>query len=221
MILSRAAYIIGAIGIVGLSFEATLFALNRYLGDPTFEPLYTSSISRSEISAETELGDLPKPKDFDWYVVRGLNVKATTDKPAVSGQTTLRLIALPNHNIHSLVAQYHGLYKNGVYRIVAWVRPQAGANVELVALDEPDSTPTNNGVAIFDLINNTIVSSTGVRARGIELGKDNWQQVWVDQATTDGRFLVAVRPARGATDDFNGDGRLGLTLGGIQVSPHG
>jgi hypothetical protein len=30
-----------------------------------------------------------------------------------------------------------------------------------------------------------------------------------------------VRPTRGATDDFNGDGRLGLTLGGIQVSPQG
>jgi hypothetical protein len=221
MMLSRAAYFIGAIGIVILSFEATLYALNRWLGDPTSAPLITSAIVRSGDSTESVLNDLPKPNDFDWFVVRGLNVKATSDKPPVHGQTVLRLVAIPDHNIHSLVAHYHGLYQNRLYRVVAWVKPTAGANVELLAIDKPDNTPANNGVTIFDLMGNTVVSSIGVSARGIEPGEDGWRKVWVDQETADGQFLVAVRPARGATDDFNGDGRLGLTLGAIQVSPRG
>jgi hypothetical protein len=216
---SRTADAVLAIGITALSFGTTLFMLNHWFEDPTSESLFTSSITRSDNSTETALNELPKPTGFDWYAARGLNIVETGELPAVPGQTVLRLIAIPNHTVHSLVAQYNDLYANRVYRVTAWVKPKAATNVELFVHDEPNGTPRNMGLAIFDLTSKTIVTSTGLKAQGIEPGADKWQKVWVDQATTGGQFLVSVRPARGATDDFDGDGRLDLILGGIEVAP--
>jgi len=225
--LSKPASAILAIAIVALSFSATLFALNSWSGNPGSEPLFTSSI-RSALPTSlvpedspkpSVLADLPKPKAFDWYVVRGLNVKPADETSVVAGQPILRLITTPNDTGHSLVAQYHGLAKNQVYRITAWVKPEAGGNIEVAALDQPNGTPVNQCSVIFDLSSKTVLSVNGTKAHGIEQGPDNWRKVWFDLATSDGQFLVAIRPAKGNADNYQGDGRLGVTLGGIQMDP--
>jgi len=243
--LSRLAYAIVGCAVVAASFSGTLLALNWWSGNLSYDPLFTASIpslptarpqepapSALRASAptptpavpsgnahETTVADLPKSAGFDWYAVRGLNVSASTETSLVAGQAVLQLITTANATGHSLVAQYHGLNKNQVYRIVAWVRPEAGSNVEVEALDHPSGAPINRGLVIFDLTNKAALSTDGVRARGIEQGPGNWQKVWLDITTADGQFLVAVRPARGGSDSFQGDGRLGLILGGIQVTP--
>jgi hypothetical protein len=222
--LSKLVYAIVGLAIVALSFSGTLFVLNQWSGDRDSEPLYTASI-RSALpgpaTPQTTVADLPKPTGFDWYTVRGLNVSASNETSVIAGQPVLRLITTPDETGHSLVAQYHGLNKNQVYRITAWVRPEAGGNVEVAALDHPSGAPINRGLVIFDLPGKTALSTDGVKARGIEQGPGNWEKVWFDLATADGQFLVAVRPARGGLDSFAGDGRLGVTLGGIQVAPQG
>jgi hypothetical protein len=227
--LSRATYAIVAIVVVALSFSGTLFVLNRWSAASDSQPLFTSSIRSalpssavSPIDAQaTVLEALPKATGFDWYVVRGLNVRTASEGSVVAGQPILRLITTPNETGHSLVAQYRGLKKNQVYRITAWVKPEAGGNVEIAGLDHPEGTPVNNGIIVADLQSNTLLTASGVRARGVERGPDNWQKVWIDLATADGQFLVAVRPTRGGEDTFSGDGRLGVILGGIQVAPQG
>jgi hypothetical protein len=220
---SKAAYVIVGVLVVALSFGATLFALNLWSGNPTTPGTSESSApsSASATTRDTTLAELPKlgASGFIWYSVRGLNVQPVNDTPVVRDQQILQLIATPNDNAHSLVARYRGLNKNQVYRVTSWVKSQAGGNVEIAALDQPDGNPVNNGDVIFDPSSKTFLSAAGVKARGFEQGPDNWQKVWLDIATSDGQFLVAIRAARGDVLSFKGDGTLGLILGGIQVAP--
>jgi hypothetical protein len=221
--LSKLAYAVVGLAIVALSFSATLFALNQWTGGAAAdEPLYTASIPTPDAIRDTTVADLPKLSAFDWYTVRGLNVKAANENAVLAGQPILRLLSTPNDTGHSLVAQYHGLNKNQVYRITAWVRPEAGGNVEVSALDHPSGAPVNRCIVVVDLSSRAVVSADGTKTQGVESGPGNWQKVWFDLPTSDGQFLVAVRPAKGNADSYRGDGRLGVTLGGIQMDPrHG
>jgi hypothetical protein len=195
-----------------------LFALNQWAGTAGDEPLFTGSIlTASDSVPDTAIADLPKTPAFDWHTVRGLNVRAANETAVVAGQAILRLVATPNDTGHSLVVQYHGLNKNQVYRITAWVRPEAGGNVEIAALDQPAGTPVNRCLVIADLSNKKILSVDGAKAQGVEPGSGDWQKVWIELPTSDGQFLVAIRPTKGDADSYRGDGRLGVMLGGIQV----
>jgi hypothetical protein len=218
--LSKIAQAVVGLAIVALSFSATLFALNQWAGTPSNEPLFTGSIlTASDGMSDSAITDLPKTSAFDWYTVRGLNVRAANESAVVAGQAILRLVATPNETGHSLVAQYHGLNKNQVYRITAWVRPEAGGNVEIAALDQPAGTPVNHCLMIADLASRKILSVDGTKAQGIEPGPGDWKKVWIELPTSDGQFLVAIRPTKGDADSYRGDGRLGVILGGIQMAP--
>ena len=58
-----------------------------------------------------------------------------------------------------------------------------------------------------------------MQERDIEQHSNDWQKVWIDLPTSDGDFLVAVRPVNGKDYQFDGDGKLGVILGGIEVKP--
>jgi hypothetical protein len=133
----------------------------------------------------------------------------------------MRVIATPNGTAHSLVVRYNDLNRNQAYRITVWVKPVAGGNVELAALDQPDGTPVNNASVFFDLSSKTVSAASGTKGRGIDQGPDNWQKVWLELPTTNGQFLVAIRPAKEGTNTYQADGRLGFILGGFQLAPAG
>jgi hypothetical protein len=174
------------------------------------------------VSQVTALSALPEPStsEFHWAVVRGLNVQAVNADAVVTGQPVLRLIATPNDKGHTLAVRLTGLNKNHAYRIAAWVKPVAGGNVELAAFDHPEAdSPINSGEAIFDLYNHQVVASYGGVQRDIEQHPNHWQKVWIDLTTSDGQFLVAVRPAKGSAYMFDSDGRIGVILGGIEAEP--
>jgi hypothetical protein len=181
-----------------------------------------ASLDLPPVSQVTALSALPEPATpgFRWQVVRGLNVQAVNAEAMVSGQPVLRLIATPNDQGHTLAVRLTGLDKSRTYRISAWVKSVAGGNVELAALDSPDSDkPPNNGDAVFDLYNRQVLDESGVQGRDVEQHPNYWQKVWINLATSDGQFLVAVRPVSRGRLLFTGDGKLGLILGGIAVEP--
>jgi hypothetical protein len=181
-----------------------------------------ASLDLPPVSQVTALSALPEPATpgFRWEAVRGLNVQAVHADAMVSGQPVLRLTATANDKGHTLAVRVTGLNKNQTYRIAAWVKPVAGGNIELAALDRPDTNnPVNNGDAIFDLNNHQVFDSFGVQDRDIEQHSGSWQRVWINLATSDGQFEVAIRPAMGKKFLFIGDGKLGLILGGIDVKP--
>jgi hypothetical protein len=156
---------------------------------------------------------------FRWEVVRGLNVQAVNADTMVSGQPVLRLIATPNDQGHTLAVRLTGLNKNQTYRVSAWVKSVAGGNVELAALDRPDTDkPVNNGDAVFDLHNHQVLEVSGIQGSDIEQHPNYWQKVWINLATSDGQLLVAIRPIKDRLL-YPGDGKLGLILGGIEVGP--
>jgi hypothetical protein len=170
----------------------------------------------------TPVSALPEPSTagFHWTVVRGLNVQAVNATAMVPDQPVLRLTATPNDDGHTLAVRLTGLDKNQTYRIAAWVKPVAGGNIGLFAFDTPDSDrPLNTGYALFDLGVHDVLESVGVKERDIEQHADAWQKVWIDLPTSDGNLLVALRPMNGRVFQFDGDGRLGLILGGIEVKP--
>jgi pimeloyl-ACP methyl ester carboxylesterase len=193
--------------------------------DARSDPPAATDIANLElppVSQLTALSALPEPATpgFRWEVVRGLNVRAVNADAMVSGQAVLRLTAIANDNGHTLAVRVTGLNKNQTYRIAAWVKSVAGGNVELAALDHPDADkPVNNGDAIFDLNNHQVFESFGVQNRDIEQHSGSWQKVWINLATSDGQFEVAIRPAMGRKFLFIGDGKLGLILGGLEVEP--
>jgi pimeloyl-ACP methyl ester carboxylesterase len=181
-----------------------------------------ASLDLPPVALVTALSALPEPATpgFRWEVVRGLNVQAVNTDAIVRGQPVLRLAATANDNGHTLGIRLTGLNKNQTYRVSAWVKSVAGANVELAAFDRPDTDkPVNNGEAVFDLHNHQVLDATGVQDSDIEQHPNYWQKVWLNLATSDGQLLVAVRPVKGRKFLFVGDGKLGLILGGIQAEP--
>jgi hypothetical protein len=233
--LSRLAYAIVGIVVVALSFSATLFALNVWSGYPITDRLTTASIpaatpvssgapAATGIAEETSLDTLPKleGQGFSWIGVARLNIHAEPGTSVVTGQPILRLIATLQNAPHTLAGQFSGLSRNHVYRVTAWVKSQSGANVEFEVTDRPGGQVLNHAVAIFDLSSHAVQSGDGaVKARGLEQGPDGWQKVWLDVMTSDGQFLVALRPTNGASETYQGDGRLGLILGGVEAGPQG
>ena len=172
----------------------------------------------SQVTALSALPELAMP-GFRWEVVRGLNVQAVNADAMVSGQPVLRLIATPNDQGHTLAVRLTGLNKNQTYRVSAWVKSVAGGNVELAALDRPDTDkPVNNGDAVFDLHNHQVLEVSGIQGSDIEQHPNYWQKVWINLATSDGQLLVAIRPIKDRLL-YPGDGKLGLILGGIEVGP--
>jgi hypothetical protein len=182
----------------------------------------TANVDFPPVSQTSPLSILPEPvtPGFRWEILRALNVQAIGGDSIVGGQPVLRLIATPSNSGHTLAARFTGLKRDQAYRITAWVKPVAGGNAELAALDRPDAErPQNNGAAVFDLSNHIVLKASGTLGQDIELRPDTWQKVWIDTATSDGQLLVAVRVTSGAANLFDGDGRLGLILGGIEARP--
>jgi hypothetical protein len=226
IMLSRLAYAIVGSVVVAASFSGTLFALNWWSSNLSYDPLFTASISAAPPAApgivqETALNALPKmeSKNFQWAGLEHLNVQPESSAPVVTGQPILRLLTTQD-GFHLLAGQFNGLNKNQVYRLTAWVKPEAGGNVQFEA--QARGQPPNHAVAIFNLASHAVLGTDGaVKGRGVDEGPDGWQKVWLDLMTTDGHIDIAIRPANGGTLTYRGDGRLGVTLGGIEANPQG
>jgi hypothetical protein len=176
------------------------------------------------ITTETVLADLP-PTTMPGFApvgILGLNASVEDGSPVVPGQPILRLVAVPTNGRHYLAAHFSALEKKQVHRITAWVKAPAGLMVEMEASDEPKPrgpTPANYGGAVFDPAGRRVSNASGlIKGRGVEQGPDGWQKIWIDLATSDGELVVLVGLVSKAGKEFTGDGRLALTLGGIQVA---
>jgi hypothetical protein len=182
------------------------------------------SASGPVITKETVLADLPPltTSGFAFIGIQGLNAEVEAGDPVVVGQRILRLVAVPTTGRHYLAAQSTTLNKNQVYRITAWIKDSAGVKVEMQVSDEltpRHGTPANYGTAIFDPAARTISSSPGrLKGRGMEQRPEGWQKIWVDLATAGGEFVLAFGLVSKDRNSFKGDGRLGLTFGGIEVA---
>ena len=235
--LSRLAYGIVGIVVVALSFSATLFTLNLWSGYPLSDPISTASIPAAPAAApaaaaaadapgatsETAFNALPKIETagFQWAGIAHLNVQPETGTSVVAGQTIIRIVATPQDGFHTLAGQFSGLNKNQVYRVLAWVKPTGGSNIELEASDQANGQPLNHAVAIFNLANNAVISADGaMKERGIDQGPDGWQKIWLDLMTSAGQIVISLRPINGGAITYKGDGRLGVVLGGVEANPH-
>jgi len=232
--LSRLAYGIVGIAVVALSFSATLFTLNLWSGYPLSDPTSTASIPAAPAAAaaatepgaasETPFNALPKIETvgFQWAGIAHLNVQAETGTSVVTGQPIMRIVATPQDGFHTLAGQFSGLNKNQVYRVMAWVKPTGGSNIELEASDQASGQPLNHAVAIFNLANHAVISAEGaMKERGIEKGPDGWQKIWLDLMTSAGQIVISLRPINGGAVTYKGDGRLGVVLGGVEADPQG
>jgi hypothetical protein len=176
------------------------------------------------ITKETALGDLPqlKASGFAFIGIQGLNAKVEAADPVVAGQPILQLVAVPTMGRHYLAAQSTTLKSKQVYRMTVWVKGPAGVQVEMQVSDQlkpRDAIPANFGRALFYPAARTVSSSSGrLKGRGIEQGPEGWQKIWVDLATAGGEFVLAFGLVIKDRSEFKGDGRLGLTFGGIEIS---
>jgi hypothetical protein len=188
--------------------------------DPPEDPAPSGPI----VTQETVLAELPKvmTEGFAVIGIRGLNAEVEPGDPVVAGQPILRLVAVPTNDRHYLATHSTSLHKNQVYRITAWIKVTAEAKVEMQLSDKLDprgGQPANQGLATFDPATRVVSISYGnLKGWGIEQGPDGWQKTWVDLATVDGQIVLAFGLVSRKGNVFKGDGRLGLTLGGIEVA---
>jgi hypothetical protein len=81
------------------------------------------------------------------------------------------------------------------------------------------ATPANYGGAVFDPAAGKAWNASGLlNGRGVEQGPDGWQKLWVDLATSEGELVVVFGLVGKDGKEFTGDGYLGLTFGGIEVT---
>jgi hypothetical protein len=208
----RGFFIFAGITIAAFSFWGALVVLDRR------EPPTGREAALSPGTPQSQLAALPPLPDtrFSWLGIEGVTVQVVPGIPAVDGYPVLRLIAVQD-GLHTVAMQVAGLAKNERYRITAWVRPQAGANFGIGARDQIDKmNGPNNGRVTFDLSNRKILTSDGNARAGIEQVGD-WLTVWIDLATTDGRYVINFYIYSGAQFSYAGDGRLGVILGGVAV----
>jgi hypothetical protein len=177
------------------------------------------------VTEETTLALLPETNvpGFEWIGLQGLNAEAVSGERVVTGLPIMTLVAVPTDGRHYLAAQTTGLDRNRVYRVTAWVKAAADVKVEVELRDgviSRNGQPLNYGFAVFDPAARLVASSSaGLKQRGIEQGPDDWQKIWLDLATTDGQFVLALGVVSRDRRLFKGDGRSGLTFGGIQIAP--
>jgi hypothetical protein len=166
---------------------------------------------------------LPKvqSRGFQWNAVAHLIVQPAPSTPVVAGQPVLRLVPSPQDGFHTLAGQFSGLNKNQAYRVTAWVKPDGAGNVQLEIGDEPAAgQQPHHLAAVFSLANHTVRDGDVViKEGGFDQGPDGWQKIWLNLVTSDGRLDVTVRPAKGDTLTYKGDGNLGLILGGVEINP--
>jgi hypothetical protein len=212
-----------------------MFTLNLWSGYPISNPVLIApkrpaSQAQSVPAAtsgtipETSVEALPQIEAaaFQWAGIARLNAQAQSGVSVVTGQPVLRLITTPQDSYHTISGQFRRLSTNQVYRITAWIKPEAGSNVELELSDSANRTPLNHAVAIFDLARRTVISTNvASKQRGIDEGPDGWKKVWLDLMTSDGEIIVTLRPAVGGAVTFRGDGQVGVLLGGFEADPQG
>ena len=147
--------------VVAASFSGTLFALNWWSGNLSYDPLFTASIpsfptarpqepapSARPVPAAMTVATQEAPADtppkvqtrgFQWAAIAHLLIRPETEPTVVAGQPVLRLVASLQDGFHTLAGQFSGLNKNQVYRVTAWVKPEGG-NIQLELGDQAART---------------------------------------------------------------------------------
>jgi hypothetical protein len=204
------------VAVAAFSFWSALMLLD-HSGAPSSwsDPVVTALPAGTPQTRLAELPALPDPK-FSWLGISGMNVQAIAGVPAVTGHPILRLVPLQD-GVHTLAFRVNGLVKNERYRITAWIKPQAGANLEIAARDQADKdNGPNNARVLFDVAGRTVLSAQGNAVTGIEQVGD-WLTVWLDLLTTDGQAVVNFYVCNGDAESYPADGRLGIILGGTEA----
>lgn len=227
---SRVFTVLGGIFVVAAAFFVTLYALDWYSG-PSTSPSGTDTPSASTspsapaagspVTQASTVANLPKvpTPGFSWIGIGNVNAQVADGIPAVPGTPVLRLIAVPATGLHLVAAQVGGLEKGRTYRIAVWLKPIAGANFEIEAGDHA-STGASYGIGRFDLLRHR-QSGTAEANPGSEPGPGDWQKVWITLPTSTGQLFFAFYVLQGGGNNFAGDGRMGVTLGGIALEPQG
>ena len=184
--------------------------------------------SNAELAAlpKTGLAELPRlPGTAEWDLIVGLNATVAEGRPSVvAEQPVLHLAAVSPDERHALAARFRDLVPGGVYRMMVWVKPGSGANVQLEVRDsvDPQTTrPINEGEVRFDLASKKVLTADGnLVAHGIEEAPDHWRKLWVDVKTADGQVFVSVGMLEGGSNShmFRAT-RQQLELGGFELAP--
>ena len=231
--LSKRSYTIIGILVVALSAGAMMLTLNLWSGYPISgavspaprqpaSQIQSAPVAAAEALPETPLAALPQTESgaFQWIGIAHLNAQPQAGMSVVTGQPVLRLITTPQDGYHTIAGKFRRLSPNQVYRITAWVKPEADSDVQLELGDSANGQPLNHAVAIFDLARRiTISTDAAAKQHGIDEGPDGWRKVWLDMMTSDGEIVVVLRPTAGGAVTFMGDGRRGIVLGGFQADP--
>src|ERR1700722_482224 len=157
--LSRSRYVFGGISVFALSFIVTLFALNSRTAHSPRQPPPIPPLPSGNSIHESSLADLPKIEapGLQWIGIAKLNVRTQAGTSMVTGQPILLLIPTKDDYYHTLAGQLIGLHNSQGYRVTAWVKPEAGGNIELEVSDDNDGKPVNHAVGIFDLTRHMVL----------------------------------------------------------------
>ena len=213
-----AAYIIGAIAIVAVSFWTTLIVLDKY------------SPSRPAGSANapaSSIGDLPRIARSGafpaaWSALVGLQATDDGTRAVAPGQPVLKLMATSTHGGHQIEMKVSSLEKDKVYFAIIWVKRGTQTKV-FVQTHDGDQAPPSYGVFFADIGNQRIYNLHHVLSpTTMRPGPDGWLKLQVPLRTADGS--VSIMLGFLGNDDstvYQGDGQSALSFGGVEMLPQG
>lgn len=118
---------------------------------------------------------------------------------------------------HRLGIKFRGIESDRVYRVSAWLKAASPINAYL---EMRDDQALHCGKAAFKLYRDAAYGGDpDIMALGVTAEVDGWTRVWAEMTFT-GDVAVAylwLANALGKTE-FLGDGRAGLTFGGIDIA---
>jgi len=192
------------------------------------DPKSDASATNQDATLLRDLPPLPQTTRGPnrWDMIEGLQATPVEKlaSPA-TGQSVLRLRALPEEGRHVISAHFTGLAPESVYRVFTWVRSVSTNRIMIEARDSvaPGTDKAwNYGMAQFDMADRSVIKSSGdLIAQGVDQADDGWLRVWGDLRTRDGQVFVVLGLLESPRNlhVFRGVGQE-LIFGGFEAARH-
>jgi hypothetical protein len=161
-----------------------------------------------------------------WDLAEGVIVTAAPEDAKSGGGKAVRLTPTTDTGLHRVgfEASYGGGKKT--YHVVVWAKGAPGTDMMMEARGKTMVTatvPADDGRAFFDLATNTLLpDQSGARFGAATIVQDgDWKKVSVDMTTRDGWLYMIVGLTTKGHHVFAGTPDMGLTIGGVEVTPAG
>jgi hypothetical protein len=161
-----------------------------------------------------------------WDIAENVVVSEAPES-AKSGGKAVLVTPTADMGLHRVGLVGNFSHSKATYHVTVWVKATPGTDLLLEARGDTmlsDREPAEYKRAFFDLTANTLqpnelmTEKTNFASPGISQDGD-WKKISVDMSTSDGWIYVVLGLTAKGKHGFAGTPDMGLTVGGVEVTP--